>query len=195
MALMAKNTGNKITKIKVKNCRHCKKKGHKIGFYWIKFPYLRPDKKGSKKGNKNPKAENTGNITGSSSDEEALMAYHYQTRERDLDVASDNGDFFAYITSPMNNKTFLLDSGAITYIISNKALFKSLTPTTTSISWGKISKIKASGISNVPITFKDIGLKITLRNYLYVPELDINLIFIGKLLVNDYKLIFINQAY
>ena len=77
MALMAKNTGNKITKIKVKYCRHCKKKGHKIGSCWIKFPYLRPDKKGNKKGNKNPKAENTGNITGSSSDEEALIAYHY----------------------------------------------------------------------------------------------------------------------
>ena len=95
----------------------------------------------------------------------------------------------------MNNKTFLLDLGAITYIISNKALFKSLTPITTFISWGKISKIKASGIGNVPITFKDIGLKVTLRNCLYVPELDINLIFINKLLINDYKLIFINQAY
>ena len=92
----------------------------------------------------------------------------------------------------MNNKTFLLDSGATTYIISNKTLFKSLTLITTSISWGKISKIRASGISDVPITFKDISLKITLRNYLYVPELDINLISIGKLLTNDYKLIFIN---
>ena len=77
MALIAKNTGNKIIKYKVKNCRHCKKKGHKIGSYWIKFPYLRPDKKGNKKGNKNPKAENTGNITGSSSNKEALIAYHY----------------------------------------------------------------------------------------------------------------------
>ena len=62
------------------------------------------------------------------------MAYYYQTPKRDLDVASDNGDFFAYITSLMNNKTFLLDSRATTHIISNKALFKSLTPTTTSIS-------------------------------------------------------------
>ena len=52
MALIAKNTGNKITKYKVKNCRHYRKKGYKIGFYWIKFPYLRPDKKGNKKGNK-----------------------------------------------------------------------------------------------------------------------------------------------
>ena len=99
------------------------------------------------------------------------------------------------MTSPINNKTFLLDLGATTHIISNKALFKSLTPTTTSISWGKISKIKALGIGDVPITFKDIGFKVTLRNYLYIPELDINLIFIGKLLANDYKLIFINQAY
>ena len=94
----------------------------------------------------------------------------------------------------MNNKTFLLDSGATTYIISNKDLFKSLTPTTTSISWGKISKIQASGIGNIPITFKNTGLKVILRNCLFVPELNINLISIGKLLVNNYKLIFINQA-
>ena len=100
------------------------------------------------------------------------------------------------MTSPINNKTFLLDSGATTYIISNKDLFinKSLTPTTTSISWGKISKIQASGISDVPITFKDTGLKVILRNCLFVPELNINLISIGKLLANNYKLIFINQA-
>ena len=103
------------------------------------------------------------------------MAYYYQNPERDLDVASDNRDFFAYITSLINNKTFLLDLGATTYIISNKALFKSLIPITTSISWGKTSKIRASGISNVPITFKDIGLKVTLRNYLYIFKLDINL--------------------
>ena len=62
------------------------------------------------------------------------MAYHYQTPKRDLDVVSDNRDFFAYMTSLINNETFLLDSGATTYIISNKALFKSLTPTATSIS-------------------------------------------------------------
>ena len=131
---MAKNIGNKITKYKVKNCRYYKKKGHKIGSCWIKFPYLRPDKKGNKKGNKNPKAKNTGNINGSSSDEEALIAYHYQTPKRDLDVANDNRNFFAYITSPINNKTFLLNLGATTHIISNKALFKSLIPITTSIS-------------------------------------------------------------
>ena len=77
MALIAKNTGNKITKYKVKNCRYYKKKGHKIGFYWIKFPYLRPDKKENKKGNKNPKAKNTGNITGNSLNKETLIAYYY----------------------------------------------------------------------------------------------------------------------
>ena len=95
------------------------KKGYKIGFYWIKFPYLKPDKKENKKGNKNPEAENTGNITGSSSDEEALITYHYQTPKRDLDVASNNGDFFAYMTSPMNNKTFLLDLRA-TYLYNKQ---------------------------------------------------------------------------
>ena len=183
------NYGNKITK-KVKNCRYYKKKGYKIGASWVKFPYLRPEK--GNKGNNKPE-EITGN-TGNSSDKEALMAYYYQTPERDLDIANNNRDFFAYITShmPVNNKTFLLDSGATTHIISNKALFKSLTPITISISWGKISKIRASGVGNVPITFKDTGLKVTLRNYLYVPELDINLISIGKLLANNYKLIFIN---
>ena len=64
------------------------------------------------------------------------MAYHYQTPERDLDIANNNRDFFAYITSHINNNTFLLDLGATTYIISNKDLFinKSLTPTITSIS-------------------------------------------------------------
>ena len=89
----------------------------------MKFPYLRPEK-GNNTGNNKPE-EITGN-TGNSLDKEALMAYHYQTPERDLDIASDNKDFFIYITShmPVNNKTFLLDSGTTTHIISNKALFK-----------------------------------------------------------------------
>ena len=61
----------------MKNCRYYKKKGYKIGFYWIKFPYLRLNKKGNKKGNENPKVKNTGNITGNSLDKEALIVYYY----------------------------------------------------------------------------------------------------------------------
>ena len=184
-------------------CEHCHKKGHKIDKCWVKNPHLHPKKKEKEDIN----------------EEIAMTTCHYNTsteKELDFDVASFNEESFTYssvsmplsdthcrqitainkdVYSTLLNKTsWILDSGATTHICCEKSLFKEIKTTDIKISWGKLGRIKASGIGDVPIVFTDTNIKAVLKNCLFVPEFDINLISISLILQKGFKVLFNNTC-
>ena len=190
------NKPNKLGKYRVektqKKCPFCKKGNHKAEKCWFKHPELRPK----------PKEDKTPVIT---EEEIAMPVIKTSTsidEELDFDVAEYND--LAYSTPnancefayhiEINRLRFILDSGATIHICCEKSYFREIKPCNSTVSWGKISRIKASGIGSVPIIFSDTGQKAILQNCLYVPEFQINLISVHKLLKN-YKVIFDNYCH
>ena len=184
-----KNTGNimgnhRITKPKGPKCPHCKKTGHKIEKCWFAHPELRPKPK--------PKQ-----ASGEEQVEQAMTALHVNNEIDDLDfdvapsyVTELNYPETHHVMYALNRTQFILDSGATTHICCESSYFTNLKDTSAMVSWSKIKRIKASGIGDVPIIFHDTNTKAILKNCLFVPEFDVNLISVDKLLKNDYKIIF-----
>ena len=163
-----------------------------------------------------PKKGNDKNDTFVTNEEIAMTTCHYEKtpeRELDFDVASINEESFTYSSSSsmpssdtncrhitainkdvystfLNKTSWILDSGATTHICCQKSLFKEIKITDINISWGKLGKIKASGIGDVPIIFTDTNTKAVLKNCLFVPEFDINLISISLILKKGFKVLF-----
>ena len=168
-------------------CSHCNKKGHNINKCWIKNPYLKPNS--NKNGNKDASSNSE------NSDKMEVEHAMIMTPKTDLDVASENEDFIFYSSSPnISPKTFVLDSGATSHVYCDKSLFIDLIPIEKYVSWGKINKIKASGIGSVPILFKDSNRIAILNNCLYIPKFEVNLISIGNLINRNFKVIFKNNC-
>ena len=95
-----------------------------------------------------------------------------------------------HVFHTVNRAQFIIDFDATTHICCEKAYFIEIKPTSVKISWGKISQINAFDIDDVPIIFHDTNTKAVLKNCLFVPEFDINLISVSILLKNNYKIIF-----
>ena len=97
---------------------------------------------------------------------------------------------FAYHIE-INRLRFILDFDATIHICCEKSYFREIKPCNSTVSWGKILRIKAFDIDFVSIIFSDISQKAILQNCLYVSKFQINLISIHKLFKN-YKVIFDN---
>src|SRR5947209_13787526 len=93
-------------------------------------------------------------------------------------------------TSP---KYWIIDSGSTKHIICVKEFFTSLQPSDTIISWGTANKTRASGHGDVEIIFSDTGVKATLQNCLYMPEIGINLLSLGQLDIRGFRIIIYNS--
>ena len=113
-----------------------------------------------------------------------VTKYKYE----ELIYSSSNTCKFAYYFE-INRIWFILNFGATIYICCEKAYFREIIPCNSTVSWNKISQIKASGIDFVSIIFSDTDTKTILRNCFYISEFKINLISVQKLLKN-YKIIF-----
>ena len=91
------------------------------------------------------------------------------------------------------NTTFILDSGATSYIISDRTLFQegNLRDYSKTIAWGNAGKLRAIGLGHITI---ELGShKVFLSNCLYCPQLGVNLLAINKLDDNGIHVLFANN--
>jgi hypothetical protein len=189
--LLAKPT--KITKPLTKRyCNKCKVNTHFTNKCWYLFPENKPKwfktfhdyEKKEENEEEEPKRQQ---ITLRKKPEKALI-----NQERS-DTTSDEMEIDqVLITSKISKQetNFILDSGSSQHIVSNKQLFSSLKEKTSYLQWGNNSIIKSNYIGN--IVFQVNNFKIYLNNCLYVPEFNVNLISVRKLLENNYIVNFQN---
>ena len=78
-------------------------------------------------------------------------------------------------------RKFILDTGATRHIIYYRAYFQSFQTCEETVSWGSASSMKIEGSGNVCIRFLDIGHTLSLKDYLFMPSIGLNLISTSKL--------------
>ncbi|CAF1077662.1 unnamed protein product, partial [Brachionus calyciflorus] len=108
---------------------------------------------------------------------------------------SDNEEFIFHTNNSQNSKTkniWLLDSGATNHLCCVKSMFKDLKPHNSKVKVGDGRDLEVIGIGNIEakITSRNELKSLTLTNVLFVPELSVNLISIGKLSNKGYKILF-----
>ena len=180
-----------ITNITQGKCSYCKRDKHAKNKCWFKHSELRFKLK-------EKKSENT-NIV------EKIAMFVFDSFVNSLDISkkytrltyskfkNESESEFAYC-SILNRFQFILNSKVTIHICCEKFYFREIKSCNSTVSWDKISRIKASDIDSVSIIFNDTNQKAILQNCLYVSEFQINLISIHKLLKN-YKVIFDNYCY
>ena len=98
-----------------------------------------------------------------------------------LDI-SDSANTSAFPSIESSSSTeFILDSGASRHIISNRDYFISITNKPTLIRWGNAGKITAYGVGNIKIKTLDTNKVLVLKDCLYAPEFNVNLISLSRL--------------
>ena len=174
---------SKIKKSTLK-CKFCKKKGHEIDKCWAKNPALKSVRK------------DDDNDDTSESHQIAMPTIEYrQSVDRFLDLDNETSLNYSALFSRESMKSkFILDSGATTHICCDKTFFNEIRPINAKISWGKAVQIKASGLGDVSIIYKDTKRKAVLKDCLFIPEFDVNLISISLLLKKNYKILFQNNC-
>lgn len=168
------SSGEKNSKKKVP-CKHCGKDNHPHFRCWKKpdikcrrcqkmghIEMICPEKRGQAK-------------------KEAQAAVEEEEEEQ-LFVASCN-------TASSCSDEWLVDSGCTSHMTSNKGLFKHLDRSVViKVRIGNGDLITARGKGTVAIKCSS-GIKL-LEDVLYVPELDLNLLSVGQLLENKFRLVF-----
>ena len=142
-------------------CDHCKKTGHLKVSCW----QLHPEKKKPKR-----KLGNKGKAYPDDSDSEIAaitMEFALSTRK-------------SYVP-----QTWYLDSGASSHVSAYKEVFESLESCDIKLNWGSAGTISVKQRGNVKLEFSSTGKGITLRDCLYVPEIGMNLLSLGRLLKNN----------
>ena len=163
-----------ITKPKSnKKCTHCQRQGHSSEKCWKRYPNLRPKRQGysiRKSWKKNtklrPKNKNSRDDI-------------VKPSETTL-ITEDTGTEWALSTcEKFPISTWLLDSGTTKHICAYKALFTELKPCETTLKWGNASTIKVNWSGNIRLRFKSTGRVVTINDYLYIPEIGLNLLSLG----------------
>ena len=156
-----------------KYCNFCKKQGHYDTNCFKKHPEKAP--KNTKNTFKN--AQNS-----SSRDEiNSEIFTAISTKKEDI------------LLSKNDSIEWILDSGASTHICCDKTLFSSLFPTEKSVNWGNASSITAKFMGNVELIFNSTKQKAILENCLYIPEIGMNLLSLGKLAQKELNIQFYKQ--
>ena len=159
-----------------KKCSYCSRVGHLEETCFKKHPHLAPSKKVSM----------TSPIA--SPNRELVLSTSKQTSENREKLFQE----------------FVLDSGASIHTCSNIEFFNSIKPTNTTIKWGNntSSYIKASGIGDISLFFNSTNTPVTIKDVLYVPELEINLLSLSciaskgvniNFLKNEVNMVFNNS--
>lgn len=93
---------------------------------------------------------------------------------------------------PVNTTQWCIDSGATSHMSNNKSFFSSIRDTNESVYLADGSRVIASGIGEGQLICEVPGENqiIKLKNVLYIPELDDNLISVKKVTENNYRVIF-----
>ena len=138
-------------------CDHCKKTGHLKVSCW----QLHPDKKPKRKIGQNSKV-----YIDESDSEIAAVAMEFALSTREFYVP----------------QTWYLDSGASSHVSAYKEVFESLEPCDIKLNWGSAGTISVKQRGTVKLEFTSTSRKITLKDCLYVPEIGMNLLSLGRLL-------------
>ncbi|CAF0996316.1 unnamed protein product [Brachionus calyciflorus] len=117
-----------------------------------------------------------------------------QTKNAHLNI-KNNDEFIFHTKASLNSEAkniWLLDSGATNHLCCIKSMFSDLKPHSSKVKVGDGRDLEVMGIGNIKAKIKSKNdLKsITIENVLYVPELSVNLISIGKLSRKGFKIIF-----
>ena len=123
--------------------------------------------------------------------EEKCWIKHPELKPKTINNTSelDNREESILITNQVlktkSSIEWVLDSGATIYICNRKDIFQSITPTDKIIIWGNSrSSIKASGVGTISIIFTSTNEPAILKDVLYIPELQVNLISVNQVIKN-----------
>ena len=152
---------------KQKYCNFCKKKGHFEAVCYQKHPEKVP--------------KNGRNWSSKKEEENSEILSTISIEKNDILVSKN--DFTEWI----------LDSGASTHICCDKTLFSSLIPTDKTVKWGNATSIIASYMGNIELIFNSTKQKAILEDCLYVPEIGLNLLSLGRLAQKGLNIQFYKQ--
>jgi hypothetical protein len=108
-------------------------------------------------------------------------------------VANQDKEYIFNVYSKTNKENvWLLDSGASNHCCYSKEAFQSMKQHTSIIKVGDARELKVMGIGSVQLKIQsECGfVNIIISDVLFVPELSVNLISIGKLAKKGYKILF-----
>ncbi|KAF3667798.1 putative ribonuclease H protein-like, partial [Capsicum annuum] len=155
-------------------CQHCNKKGHPPYKCW-----RRPDAKCSKYNQLGHEA--------------VICKNKNQQQEADAQIVDGEEEDQLFVATCFSSKSssecWLIDSGCTNHMTNDKDLFKELKPTTiikVRIGNGEYIPVQGKGTVAIP---SHPGTK-TISQVLYVPEIDQNLLSVGQLMENGFKLNF-----
>lgn len=202
MALLNRSTGQLS-----ENCSFCHKRGHNEQKCYQKHPELRV--KGKRPSN--PKAPKKGPKNDENKAQEAEYTLTAFPQNDQLELGPPTGQRAISPTgqravsptslgpsialaSALTKDTWILDSGATTHITANRDLFTEIRPYTTSLKWGEAKTIPVKGIGAIRVKFASTGKIGTIQDCLYVPELGVNLLSVGKLITKGILPSFTKQG-
>lgn len=88
-----------------------------------------------------------------------------------------------------SSDNWILDSGATSHIYYDINLFNSIAPTATRIAWGGVSTLPTNSIGAITVSLPN-SAKAVLESVLYIPELQLNLVSLSRLLKKGAKISF-----
>ena len=92
-----------------------------------------------------------------------------------------------------STESWILDSGATSHICCDIDLFDHIAPTSSRIAWGNASTLPARGIGAITVRLPNSARAI-LESVLYVPELQVNLVSLSRLIQKGAKISFLQGS-
>lgn len=158
-------------------CHHCNRKGHPPFKCW-----RRPDAKCTK-------CNQMGHET-------IICKSKHQQQSDEANIAEKEKDKLFVVTcfvGSESNESWLIDSGYTNHMTHDKELFKDLKPTNiTKVKIGNGDSISVKGKGTIAIESSQ-GTK-HIYDVLFVPDIDQNLLSVGQLIENGYKVIFEDEC-
>ena len=142
-------------------CDECGRIGHRKETCYKIHPELRP-----KRG---------GNRADSQAPAEALTSKTEETGISDVLITN------TALSVKHSSDKWILDFGATLYICCDVNLFDSIAPTSSRIAWGNASNLPASGIGAITVKLPN-SAKVILESVLYIPELELNLVSLSRIM-------------
>ena len=86
-----------------------------------------------------------------------------------------------------------MDSGATSHICCNIDLFDKIAPTSCKIAWGNASTLPTHGIGAITVRLPNTA-RAVLESVLYIPELQLNLVSLSRLMQKGAKISFLQGS-
>ena len=173
--------------IRTKKCKHCGRAGHDDKECWIKHPHLRPRRR--KQGKRPIPASSQSESRINETQKEGGQGPSSSTAR--INIVSTSPDRQSRVSK--DTTTWILDSGATAHICGQRAAFQRIRPFNKQIITATGEEVAVQGIGGIRLTLRNgRGCQaLFLRDVLYVPGIQMNLMSTGKL--NDMGTSVIHQ--